>query len=763
LYTYARVNTKNSFNTQFITFNTDKTHTCYFAKKIAVSKNKKGKKNISEKHLKQAKLAISVIVKALGNDAYLNKLFPLLEEEFSQELLHAALKELEAKGKLAIKPKGKLEIPVEQEVFSEREKHKPNTYRGTLDLLKSGAGYVIIEGRDQDVFIPPRFINGANHGDEVLVALAPGHKRKPEGKIVEIAKRSQESFVGTLFIHRTHAFVQPEGQRASFNIIIPLEKTTGFEAGKKVIARIVDWNGSGKHPVGEIVEIVAGITEADTEMKLILVQNGFHIGFPKNVLHEARSIPQTVPQKEIDKRLDMRDVLTFTIDPVDAKDFDDAISYRELENGHIEIGVHIADVSHYVLEGSAMDKEAEQRATSVYLPDRVCPMLPEEISNIICSLRPNEDKLTFSTIFEFTRNCEMKNVTIAKTVIHSNRRFTYEQAQEILEKKQGEYADELLMVHKIANHIRKKRFGKGAIAFEKDEVRFRLDENGKPLELYVKHRKESNLLIEDLMLLSNETIARFGSKVMKERKKYPFVYRVHDKPDAGKLAQFATVAARFGYQIAFDEDDPKQISATLNTMLQKVAGRPEQNLLEQMAIRSMAKATYTTKNIGHYGLAMEFYTHFTSPIRRYPDVLVHRLVHELLTNQAVSIEVDDLEARCKISSQMERKAMDAEREAIRYKQVEYLLDKIGNEYEGIITGVIARGIFVEMKGLLCEGMANTDRMGDDDFVFDEVQIMLKGRKTGKKYTLGQPVHVRVVDATLATRKIDLELITEDER
>ncbi len=725
-------------------------------------KTKEGKKLKPKKTIKEAKHAISVIVKALGEDAYLRKLFPLLEEEYPQEIIVAAMRELEVEGKLAVKQKGKLEIPEvrEREVFSDKERSRQKGIVGTLDLLKTGAGYVIVEGREQDIFIPPRFVNGAMHGDQVLVAVSGPQKRKPEGKIIEILKRSQESFVGTLFIHRTHAFVQPEGQRVTFNIVIPLEKTEGYEPGKKVIARITEWGKPGKHPTGEIVEVVAGVTEGDTEMKLILVQNGFHIGFPKNVLHEARSIPQIVPQKEIDRRLDMRDVLTFTIDPVDAKDFDDAISYRELENGNIEIGVHIADVSHYVLEGSAIDKEAEQRATSVYLPDRVCPMLPEEISNIICSLRPNEDKLTFSTLFEFSRNCEMKNVTIAKTVIHSNRRFSYEQAQEVLESGEGDFAEQLQTIHKITKHIRNKRFAKGAIAFEKDEVRFRLDHTGKPLELYVKHRKDANLLIEDLMLLANETIARFGSKVDKDRKKYPFVYRVHDKPDPAKLQQFTTIAARFGYQVSFDAEDPKQISATLNTLLKKVAGKPEQNLLEQMAIRSMAKASYTTKNIGHYGLAMEFYTHFTSPIRRYPDVLVHRLVHELLTHKTISIDVNDLESRCKTSSTMERKAMDAEREAIRYKQVEYLLDKIGNEYEGIITGVIARGIFVEMKDLLCEGMVNTDRMGDEDFVFDEAQVTLKGRRSGKRYTLGQPVRVRVFDATLATRKIDLELLEE---
>lgn len=726
-----------------------------------MSKNKKPKKKGGS--TAEAEQSILIVVKALENQATLQKLFPLLEDDFQQETIIEALKKLEAKGEIEVHPKGKIKLAEKTSSNVETgEKPNPNSnnkrFKGTVDLTKTGAAYILVEHYEKDIYVPAKFTKGALHGDEVWVEVIGHYKKKPEGRIVSIIKRSQESFIGTLHIHRTHAFVQPEGQRVTFLINIPLENAMQFDNESKVITRITNWGAPGKHPIGEIVERIAAFTESDKEMKMILVQNGFHISFPPPVLKEARSIAQTVSPKDCEGRLDYRNEITFTIDPADAKDFDDAISFKQLENGNVEIGVHIADVAHYVTENSALDKEASLRGTSVYLPDRVCPMLPEEISNIICSLRPNEDKLTFSTLFEFNDKNEIKNITIAKTVIHSKRRFTYEQAQEILENGEGEFAQELKIIHRITQSIRKKRFDAGAISFEKDEVRFRLDETGKPIELYVKHRKHAHLLIEDLMLLANETIARFGSKLDKNKKRSPFVYRVHDAPDAGKLEQFSTIAARFGYQLTFDLESPKQVAATLNNLLQKVNGKPEQGLLEQMAIRSMAKAAYTTKNIGHYGLAIEHYTHFTSPIRRYPDLLVHRLTLELLKNGKVEIDKNELEEKCKISSLMERKAMDAEREAIRYKQVEYLSDKIGNEYNGIITGVIARGIFVEMTELLCEGMISSERLGDEDFTYDEKQLCLRGNKTGVRYNMGEPIRVRVVDANLATRKIDLEKV-----
>lgn len=725
--------------------------------------SKKKKQKRKKDNLVEAEKSILIVVKALERQATLQKLFPLLEDDFDQQTITEALKKLEAKGKIELRSKGKIKL-AEPQASTEENNPKPishsNTKRlkGTVDLTKTGAAYIMVENYPKDIYVPSKFTKGALHGDEVWVDIIGHYKKKPEGRIVGIIKRSQESFIGTLHIHRTHAFVQPEGQRVTFLINIPLQDALQFENQSKVIARVSDWGTFGKQPIGEIVEQITEFTESDKEMKMILVQNGFHISFPPHVLKEARSIPQTISAKDCENRLDYRNEITFTIDPEDAKDFDDAISFKQLENGNVEIGVHIADVAHYVTENSALDKEAAIRGTSVYLPDRVCPMLPEEISNIICSLRPNEDKLTFSTLFEFNEKNEIQNITIAKTVIHSKRRFTYEQAQEILESGKGEFAHELKIIHRITQSIRKKRFDAGAISFEKDEVRFRLGTNGKPLELYIKHRKDAHLLIEDLMLLANETIARFGSKLDKNKKHSAFVYRIHDAPDAGKLEQFATIAARFGYQLSFDLENPKQVAATLNNLLQKVNGKPEQGILEQMAIRSMAKAVYSTKNIGHYGLAIEHYTHFTSPIRRYPDLLVHRLTLELLKKGKVEIDKNELEEKCKISSHMERKAMDAEREAIRYKQVEYLIDKIGNEYNGIITGIIARGIFVEMTELLCEGMISTERLGDEDFTYDEKQLCLRGNKTGVRFNMGDPIRVRVVDANLATRKIDLEIV-----
>src|ERR1043165_1678304 len=494
-------------------------------------------------------------------------------------------------------------------------------------------------------------------------------------------------------------------------------------------------------------------------MKMLLIANGFSIDFPSAVYRELDKVSEAIPKQEIADRVDFRNILTFTIDPENAKDFDDAISVRTLDNGNYEIGVHIADVSHYIKEGSQLDIEAEKRATSVYLPDRVCPMLPEKLSNVLCSLRPNEDKLTFSTIFEMDKKFDIVNYSIAKTVIHSKRRFTYEEAQERIETGKGDYAKELLLLNSISKHIRAKRFKKGAIAFEKAEVRFKLDASGKPLGVVLKVRKDSNLLVEDFMLLANETVAKFGSKLHKGKRALPFVYRIHDKPDPAKLEMFSTVASRFGYNIKFE--DPRQAAEIFNDLLKKIEGKPEQNALETLAIRSMSKAEYTTENIGHYGLAMEHYTHFTSPIRRYPDVLVHRLLEYLLSGRNdLILSKEDLEGRCKNSSLMERKAMEAEREATKYKQIEFLQDKLGEEFEGVITGVIARGIFVEMTDNKCEGMVSTELMGDEDFVYEDKMVRLVGTRSKKKYQLGDKVRVKLLTADIILRRIDLALVVQ---
>jgi ribonuclease R len=705
-------------------------------------------------------------VKSLGSHATVQGVFPILLTKLTNEQIITSLNRLESQGRIKVAPKGKIFIDG-MGYHEDKDSHeaKPagrgkersrNEVVGKIDVSKGGAGYLTVEGYDKDIYIPAKFLNHALRGDIVRARILPGSRNRPEGQVLSIVKRSQESFSGKIEMFDGFALVTLDSPSIRSKFWIAEDRWNGAQSGDRVIARVLYWNEKGKHPIAEVEEVINDQRRNDLDMKMILIQSGFHTEFPIDAVAELNKIPDELPKAEIKNRLDMREVLTFTIDPADAKDFDDAISYRVLDNGHYEIGVHIADVSHYLRQGSELDKEAERRGTSVYLPDRVCPMLPERLSNFLCSLRPNEDKLTFSTIFEFDKHFKVVNTTIAKTVIHSNRRFAYEDVQEVLETGKGDHVEALQMLNKIAKKIREGRFKNGAIAFEKDEVRFHLDEKGKPIGIYIKSRKDAHLLIEDFMLLSNETIAKYGSKLKKEKTHYPFVYRVHDAPDAGKLEIFATVARRFGYVLKFE--NPRQIAETLNQLLKKIMGRPEQNLLENLAIRSMAKAEYTTKNIGHYGLAMEFYTHFTSPIRRYPDVMVHRLVYEELSNQPHTLSLEELEAACSNSSIMERKAMEAEREATKYKQVEYLEDKVGQEFDGIITGIIARGIFVEMVENKCEGMVALDDLGNEDFTYDESNVQLRGRKSGKLFELGQKVRIRIKRTSLEERKIDLVLV-----
>lgn len=717
-----------------------------------MSKNKKDKPYKSKSSSGDA-LYVFDIIKTLGKNANLKTLFPKVLRKMKQEEIILALYELERKGAIKMQQKGEIKL-------LSHTKHQPSENRGnkflfgTIDITKAGAGFVSVEGMDKDVFIPNKFVRSAMQGDAVRIRITV-FGRRPEGEVVEIIKRSQDSFTGHIDVLEKFAFFIADERKLNTDVFVPLTSLNGAKHDDRVIIRITDWSKDGKKPIGEVVEILTGLQSSDYDMKMILINNGFSIDFPQDCYKELDKVSEQIPPQEIAKRLDFRDVLTVTIDPVDAKDFDDAISYRKLENGHHEIGVHIADVSYYVREGSQLDKEAERRATSVYLPDRVCPMLPEKLSNVLCSLRPKEDKLTFAAIFELDDAFSIKHFTIARTVIHSKRRFTYEEVQEVLETGKGDYVEELQLLDKIAKSIRAKRMLNGAIAFEKDEVRFKLDETGKPLGIVLKTRKDAHLLVEDFMLLANETVAKFGSKLNKTKKNGPFVYRVHDSPDPQKLEMFSAVASRFGYKVTFD--DPKGAAETLNTLLKKVQGRPEQNTIETMAIRSMAKASYTTANIGHYGLAMDYYTHFTSPIRRYPDVLVHRLLEQILSNSDQMIDREELESRCKNSSLMERKAMDAEREAVKYKQIEFLQDKLGEEFEGIITGVIARGIFVEMTENKCEGMVSIEMLGEEDFIYDEKMVRLTGARSRKKFELGDKVKVKVITADIILRRIDLGL------
>jgi|688.fasta_scaffold112295_2 ribonuclease R len=633
-----------------------------------------------------------------------------------------------------------------------------NVVEGKIDMTKTGGGFLISSQLDRDAFISARNLNTALDGDTVLANITKGNGR-PEGEVVEVLKRNKTAFIGTLEVSEKFAFFIANSTKMPLDIFVPLGKTKGATNGSKVLVEMTRYEPGMKSPEGEVVEILSESSNSDLEMKSILIDNGFNITFPPDVIAESEKVSEVITAAEIAKRMDYREICTFTIDPLDAKDFDDALSIRQLANGNWEVGVHIADVSHFVKEGTALDKEAFERSTSVYLPDRVCPMFPEHISNFICSLRPHEEKLCFATIFEFDHKHKVVEYKFGRTIIKSFRRFTYEEAQEVIETKVGDYATEILKLNEIALKLRAEKFKNGAVAFEAPEVKFRLDETGKPVDVYVKERKEAHMLIEDFMLLANKMVAMYVSKLKVKKAQVPMVFRVHDKPDMKKLEVFSETAKRFGYNLKFE--DPRQVSYQLNAFFKLISGRPEQNILESLAIRSMAKAVYTTKNIGHYGLAFDYYSHFTSPIRRYPDVMAHRILEECLAEENPPLSADALEERCVHCSNQERAAMTAEREAVKYKQCEYLLEKIGEEFDGIISGVIQGGVFVELKANKCEGFIPVTKLGYDTFVFDEEKVRLVGR-TGKQiYQLSDEIAVRVKSVSLSDKRIEFELKDEE--
>ena len=635
---------------------------------------------------------------------------------------------------------------------------KPNeTLQGKLDLAQSGVGYVIIEDLDADVKIPRKLTMNAMSNDIVEIEITKYDKKKPEGKIIRIVTHSQSEFICKFQEADGFGFAIPTNDRIPFDVFVPESFTMDSKTGDLVVVHIVNWHDTaGKNPVGKIMEKLDNLSPNELEMRTILMEKGFNIVFPSDVIAQTDKINEKISKHEINERLDYREELTFTIDPVDAKDFDDALSIKPLKNGNFEIGVHIADVSHYVYPGSAIDREAQLRATSVYLPDRVCPMLPEKLSNLVCSLRPHEEKCAFSVLFEFDDKYKIVQYSFAKTVIESDRRFTYGEVQEILDNQEGEFFEELDFLNRIAYSLREKRTKNGSINFDTgDEVRFKLDENAVPTEVYVKERTDANLLVEDFMLLANTTVAKFLAKAEKGKGNNAGVYRVHDKPDLSKLQTLSNVAKRFGYSIAFRDEE--QARDALNNLMEIIQQKPELGVLGRLGVRSMAKAVYTTKNIGHYGLAYEHYTHFTSPIRRYPDVLVHRLLLQNLLKERPRYTNDELEELCNHSSLMERNSQKAEREAIKYKQVEYLSTRIGETYEGIISGVIARGFFVELVDNKCEGMVPVNAM-DEDFVFDVENMRLTGTSTSKVYQIGDSVKVVVKKTSLNDKQIDLEIV-----
>jgi ribonuclease R len=632
-----------------------------------------------------------------------------------------------------------------------------NEFKGKLEITRSGMGFVIVEGEEADILVRPSDFNTAMHGDIVRVRIKEdkGGKRK-QGVVVGVAERKQSEFIGKLQMNNGFAFFVAEGDKRMPDIYVHEKSFGDAKDGDRVVVRVKGWeNAGGKRPVGEVVSVLDAEDVNDAAMKQILLEAGFPIEFPDDVLEEAGRIPDVISEHEIKKRKDFRGVLTFTIDPIDAKDFDDALSIKVLKNGNYEIGVHIADVSHFVQPDTALDEIAYKKATSVYLPDRVNPMLPEQISNVLCSLRPHEDKLTFSAVFEMTPKGTVKSYWLGRTAIHSNHRFTYEEVQEIIEQETGIYSDEILLLNSIAQRLRKKRFEHGAINFSSTEVRFKLDEKGKPIGIVVKESKEAHQLIEEFMLLANKYVAQHVSKIEVNKKPLPFPYRVHDLPNEEKMLPFMAFAKKFGHK--FDTSSPEKIAESFNTMLQDVKGQPEQHVLEQLGIRTMAKAAYTTENIGHYGLGFKDYCHFTSPIRRYPDVMVHRVLHDVLNNQAKPDK--KMEQKCRHSSERERAAMESERAANKYKQVEYMRDFLGEEFEGVISGVSAFGFWVETVEHKCEGMVSITSLAEyDEFRLVDTDYSLVGMRSGRKFRIGDRVRIQVIAANLEKRQLDYEWV-----
>lgn len=626
---------------------------------------------------------------------------------------------------------------------------------GEIQLTAKGVGFLLGDKKGSDIYIAPNNTNHAMTGDQVRVVITKKGHTRTEGQVVEILERDRTQFVGTIDLHPKFAFFVPDNQKSGVDIYIPIEKLNGAKNKDRVLAKINVWPQSSQNPYGEVVEVLTSKSPNDNEMLSILCAQGIEIKFPQEVVAAAELVSMDLDSEEIKKRRDFREVTTFTIDPVDAKDFDDALSFKRLENGNIEIGVHIADVSHYVQADTAMDKEAAKRGNSVYLVDRVIPMLPEQLSNLACSLRPNEDKYTFSAVFEMDESGKVYSEWFGKTVIHSDRRFSYEEAQEIIEGKEGDFKEEILTFDKIAKILRGKRMKNGALGIESEEMRFQLNEEGNPIGVVTKVSKDAHKLIEEFMLLANRKVAMFIAKPKSKKDPIPFVYRCHDKPDLAKIEVFKIFIDKFGHKLDFT--NPDEIAKAINTLLQDIRLENEYSLIQSMAIRSMAKANYDTNNIGHYGLAFEYYTHFTSPIRRYADLLVHRILQEELTTQKhrYGSQLSDI---CKHISRMERKATEAERESAKYFQVLFMQDKLGMVFEGTVSGLTEFGLFVRINENTCEGMILMQDIPDDRFSFDQEKFRIIGSKTKKEYNFGDQVDVQVMSVDLRKRQINLELV-----
>lgn len=644
--------------------------------------------------------------------------------------------------------------------FKSKKKQHSNVI-GTFSRRSNGKNTVILdEGDREGIFVAERNSMHALNGDRVEVHISA--KRwgcEPEAIVTRIVERKEQVFVGTLKIDKYFAHLITDSKFLASDIVIPRDMIGEAKAGDKVTARIVEWHEDTNTPIGEIVDILGETGNNDAEIHAILAEYGLPYKYPEDVTKAAEKIDAEITPEIIAQRKDFRDITTFTIDPKDAKDFDDALSIRKLENGLWEVGVHIADVTHYVTPGSIIDKEAEQRATSIYLVDRTIPMLPERLCNEICSLRPNEDKLAYSCILELDDNANIHKYEICHTVINSDRRFTYEEAQQVIETGEGDYKDEILQLDKLAKQLREARYQHGSVDFDRTEVRFEIDETGRPISVYFKRSQDANKLIEEFMLLANKKVAEFIGKVDDKKKAKPFVYRVHDTPDLEKLSNLSEIAYRFGYKLKTG-GSASVANQSLNKMLQSAKNRPEENLLSTLAMRSMAKAIYTTVNIGHYGLAFDYYTHFTSPIRRYPDMMVHRLLDRYIAGGRAVSEIK-LEDECEHSSSMEQLASNAERASIKYKQVEYLGERLGNVYEGVISGVTEWGIYVEIDENKCEGLVAIRDLEDDYYEFDEKNYCLIGRNTNQRYQLGDKVTIQIARADLTKKQLDFVLVDEN--
>lgn len=652
---------------------------------------------------------------------------------------------------------------IEDDFIKESSKHRYKLNNrgiemtGTFHRKKNGKNTFIPDDGGDPIFIAERNSAHAMDGDKVKVSFFAKRKHHMiEAEVVEILERSNDTFVGRLSVSKQYAFLLTESSRLANDIFIPKDKLKGGKDGDKAVVKVTEWPDEFKNPIGEVIDVLGPVGDNNAEMHAILAEFGLPYVYPKKVVAAAEKISTEIPEEEIAKREDFRNVLTFTCDPADAKDFDDALSIRKTESGLWEVGVHIADVTHYVEEGSIIDKEALNRATSVYLVDRTIPMLPEKLCNNLCSLRPDEDKLAYSVIFELDEDALVRNSRIVHTVIRSNRRFCYEEVQAIIENQKGEYADEILVLDKMAKKLRERRFKNGAVNFDRVEVKFNIDEKGKPLSVYFKESKDANKLIEEFMLLANRTVAERIGKVGKDKKAKTFVYRVHDLPDPEKLENLSQFISRFGYKLR-TSGSRNDITKSLNNLLNDVHGKKEENLIETISVRAMMKAYYSTHNIGHYGLAFDYYTHFTSPIRRYPDMMVHRLLTHYLEQEGRSANLKKYESMCEQSSKMEEIAAQAERASIKYKQVEFMADKIGQVFEGVISGICEWGIYVELNDSKCEGLVPMRDLDDDYYEFDEKNYCLRGRRDHHVYQLGDAMKVKVARADLEKKQLDFEL------